>query len=223
VTPNPSQGLVVAVLGAESTGKTTLAHQLAQRLAEQGHDAVVVHETLREFCEQQGRTPRADEQAGLARQHSQRIADAAQRHQVVIADTTALMTAVYSDLIFGDVGLYEQAMAFHGAACVTLLTALDLPWVPDGHQRDGPHVQRPVDDRVRRALMGADVSFSVVSGQGAARLDQALGVVQHALGAPARVQDASAPRWQWVCENCDDPQAHQAMVTAGLITGLFQG
>lgn len=219
----PGQALVIAVLGAESTGKTTLAHQLAQRLAEQGHDAVVVHETLREFCEQQGRTPRADEQAGIARLHSQRIADAAQQHQVVIADTTALMTAVYSDLIFGDLGLYDEAMAFHATSGVTLLTALDLPWVSDGHQRDGPHVQRPVDDLVRRALIGAGADFSVIGGTGPSRLEQALQVVQHALGAPARMLDEQSPRWQWVCENCDDPQAHQAVVTKGLITGLRQG
>lgn len=220
MSPPETGGLVVAVLGAESTGKTTLAHQLAQCLAEQGMDAVVVHETLREFCDQQGRTPRLDEQAGIARLHSQRINEAAAQHAVVIADTTALMTAVYSDLIFGDLNLYEEATAQQAAYAVTLLTALDLPWVPDGHQRDGPHVQRPVDERVRQALIGAGIAFSVVGGQGASRLDQALGVVQHALGAPMRAMGAQSPRWQWVCENCDDPLAHQAAAPSGLFTSL---
>jgi nicotinamide riboside kinase len=214
-------GLVIAVVGAESTGKTTLAHQLAQALAEQGHDAVVVHETLRAFCERHGRTPRLDEQAAIAHEHSQRIEMAAQKHAVVIADTTALMTAVYSDLIFDDHSLYSRALAQHQQAGVTLLTALDLPWVPDGHQRDGPHVQRPVDDRVRRALIGAGLGFTVVSGQGGARVAQALAVVSHALGAPSRLHSqvtSAEPKWKWVCDDCDDPDAH----ASGLISGLRQ-
>lgn len=37
-------GLVVALVGAESTGKTTLARELAQRLGAAGRDAVVVPE-----------------------------------------------------------------------------------------------------------------------------------------------------------------------------------
>jgi nicotinamide riboside kinase len=212
-------GLIIAVVGAESTGKTTLAHQMAQALASQGHDAVVVHETLRTFCEQHGRTPRVDEQAGIALEHSERIAQAASHHAVVIADTTALMTAVYSDFIFDDHGLYPLAMAHHQQAAVTLLTALDLPWVPDGHQRDGPHVQRPVDERVRHALIGAGLGFTVVGGQGEARLAQALAVVRHALGAPARAAmqgQGGGPSWKWVCDDCDDPEAH----VAGLITRL---
>jgi nicotinamide riboside kinase len=214
-------GLIIAVVGAESTGKTTLAHQLAQSLAEQGHDAVVVHETLRAFCERHGRTPRVDEQATIAQEHSQRIEWAAQRHPVVIADTTALMTAVYSDLIFDDHSLYVRALASHRQVGMTLLTALDLPWVPDGHQRDGPHVQRPVDERVRRALIGAGLGFTVVGGQGAARVAQALAVVSHALGAPSRLQaqlTSAEPKWKWVCDDCDDPDAH----AAGLISGLRQ-
>jgi nicotinamide riboside kinase len=212
-------GLIIAVVGAESTGKTTLAHQLAQALASQGHDAVVVHETLRTFCEAHGRTPSVDEQAGIALAHSERIAQAASLHAVVIADTTALMTAVYSDFIFDDHSLYPLAMAHHQQAAVTLLTALDLPWVPDGHQRDGPHVQRPVDERVRRALIDAGLGFTVVGGQGEARLAQALAVVCHALGAPARAAmqgQGSGPSWRWVCDDCDDPEAH----AAGLISRL---
>jgi len=221
VSSTQKAGLVIAVVGAESTGKTTLAHQLAQALAEQGHDAVVVHETLRAFCEHHGRTPRVDEQAAIAQEHSQRIEMAAQRHAVVIADTTALMTAVYSDLIFDDHSLYAQALAQHQQAGVTLLTALDLPWVPDGHQRDGPHVQRPVDDRVRRALIGAGQAFTVVGGQGDSRVAQALAVVSHALNAPSRSERegaGAAPKWKWVCDDCDDPDVH----AFGLMSALRQ-
>ena len=52
----------------------------------------------------------------------------------------------------------------------TLLTALDLPWVADGHQRDGPHVRAPVDATLRQWLAEEALEWALVSGAGAARL-----------------------------------------------------
>ncbi len=70
-------GTVIALLGAESTGKTTLAHALALELRALGRRAVVVGEYLREFCDLQRRTPRADEQAAIADEQWRRITAAA--------------------------------------------------------------------------------------------------------------------------------------------------
>lgn len=49
----------------------------------------------------------------------------------MVADTTALMTAVYSDQVFGDVSLYRDALLEHTRYRLTLLTGLDLPWMAD--------------------------------------------------------------------------------------------
>src|SRR5205085_8573038 len=136
----------------ESTGKTTLAAELRESLAAEGREAVVVGEYLREFCDSMQRTPRLDEQAHIAFEQTRRIAAAAATHDIVIADTTALMIAVYSDQVFGDRSLDAEAVEAHRRVDLTLLTALDLPWVADGHQRDGAHVREPVDARLRAAL-----------------------------------------------------------------------
>jgi hypothetical protein len=47
---------------------------------------------------------------------------------------------------------------------LTLLTALDLPWVADGLQRDGPHVREPVDDVLRELLLANALPFAVIGG-----------------------------------------------------------
>lgn len=199
------RGVVIAIVGAESTGKTTLAVGLTQALQADGMNAVMVSEVLREFCDDRGRTPYPHEQVGIAQEQTLRIVQAAQTHGVVVADTTALMTAVYSDHLFNDQNLYPQALSDHALADLTLLTALDLPWQADGLQRDGAHVREPVDSLIRQHLVSARLAFSVVAGQGAHRQDQALLAVRQALSAAQRAQDnAGRPRWRWVCEKCDD-------------------
>ena len=198
------RGFVIALLGAESTGKTTLARQLCDMLIEQGKDAVVVPEYLREFCDAEGRTPTLREQRRIAKEQTRRIEHAALVHAFVIADTTALMIAVYSDQVFGDTHLDASAQAAHLRLCdLTLVTALDIPWQPDGMQRDGPQVREPVDTKLRAALQRAGLPYSVVHGTGAARLQAALACVQRAL-APPSSEEGGAARWQWHCERCGD-------------------
>jgi nicotinamide riboside kinase len=199
-----ASGFVIALLGAESTGKTTLAHALRDALATAARSAVVVPEYLREFCDRRGRTPRRDEQRQIADEQSRRIDAAAREHDLVIADTSALMIAVYSDQVFGDTTLYAGALRDHARCDLTLLTALDLVWRADGLQRDGPHVREPVDTRVRAALGRAGATYSVVSGTGAARLDAALACVQRALGPRPGVGVEDSTRWHWYCERCGD-------------------
>jgi len=128
-----ARAFVIAILGAESTGKTTLAGTLAKALAADGHRVGVVAEYLREFCDREGRTPRQSEQRHIADEQTRRIDEAAATHDVVVTDTSALQIAVYSDLVFADASLYPAAQAAHRRCDLTLLTALDVPWQPDDY------------------------------------------------------------------------------------------
>lgn len=203
-------GRVIALLGAESTGKTRLSLALGGALAAAGHRVAVVPEYLREFCAVHARTPRVDEQAGIAAEQTRRIAAAAADHDLVVADTTALTIAVYSEQVFGDASLCVPAIGDHRRCALTLLTALDLPWQADGLMRDGAHVREPVDASLRRALAGAGLPYCVVSGHGPARLAAAMAAVRHLLAAPADLETArSQPRWQWHCERCGDAECER--------------
>ena len=216
--------LVIAVVGAESTGKTTLAATLAARIAQDtGLACTVVDEHLRQWCEREQRTPRRDEQPAIAQAQQARMAQAAASHDVVVADTTALMIAVYSRLVFGDRSLDDWAAQQHRQSVhLTLLTALDLPWVADGLQRDGPHVRGPVDAALRDLMSGGGVAWSLVSGRDDARVASALDAATPLLRARARPgsglftrlaeRDAAQPGWQWVCEKCDAPECEHRLM-----------
>jgi len=182
------RGFVVALLGAESTGKTTLAREIGAALAARGLSVAVVGEALREFCDVNARTPHRDEQAAIAAAQSERIDADAASHDIVVADTSALMIAVYSDFVFGDASLYASALAAQRRCDLTLVTALDLPWQPDGLQRDGAHVRAPVDALLRSALVGAAIAFTTIAGVGGKRVEAALRAIDVALAA------RSAPR-----------------------------
>lgn len=178
--PAPGPGRVVALLGPESTGKTTLAHALADALRARGRTVEVVPEVLRSFCERQGRTPRIDEQRGIAAAQASRIAEARTLAERVVADTTALMVAVYSEIVFGDRSLLADALAAERTHDLVLVTANDLPWVADGLQREGDHVRPPVMACLLAALDAGGVRWRPVAGSGPARLAAALAEIDAA-------------------------------------------
>jgi len=162
----------VALLGAESTGKTSLSQYITEALLAQGQMATYVPEVLREWCQMYGRTPAFHEQRDIAKQQAERIFSI--QEGWVIADTTPLMTAVYSDYVFKDPSLYEEALGLQAQFDLTLVMGLDVAWVPDGLQRDGEHVRQAVDSLIRQAMAKKQLPFKVIYGQDQARLNAAL-------------------------------------------------
>ena len=169
----------IALLGAESTGKTSLCLGITSALQSLGLNATAVPETLRDWCDAKGRTPHAHEQAAIAAQQAERIFSIASGW--VVADTSPLMTAVYSDYVFKDKTLYEPALLQQAQFDLTLVMGLDLPWVADGLQRDGAHVREPVDTLLRQALQSAGLPFKVIYGQADARLSAALMAIRNGI------------------------------------------
>ncbi len=210
--------LTIALLGGESSGKTTLAQALHRHLQEVLHiPSTLVSEQLRQWCEAMGRAPRAEEQAARADEQTRQIEAA--RHQpgvrIVIADTTALVVAAYSELYFNDRSLHPAALEQQRRYDLTLLMGLDLPWVADGLFRDSPTVREATDAVLRRELQGAAIPFQTVYGHGNARLQQALRCIGNALGETLVAGDPAWPKGRrpWNCETCSDPDCEHRLFT----------
>lgn len=199
----------IALLGAESTGKSRLAGELAAHLRARGIAAVHVPEVLREWCAREGRAPRPEEQIAIAREQERRVDDAATNHAIVIGDTTALMVAVYAGMLYEDGELLRFALARQKTYDATLVTGLDLPWVADGLHRDAAS-REGTDALVRSLLQRAGIAFQVVYGDGPQRLRSALQALASAGVLPAETEDGqnergARPAWVWNCEKCSDP------------------
>ena len=169
---------LICILGAESTGKTTLAQALARHF-----DCPWVPEYLRQFCQTQGGTPEREEQAQVIETQVRWESEALERaHQqqarFVFCDTAPLLTAIYSNYIFSDPSLLPQGRALHASYALTLLLAPDIDWVADGLQRDGEHVRAPVHRLIEQELAALGLPVARISGQGPQRLAAALAAVQ---------------------------------------------
>lgn len=208
----------IALLGAECTGKSTLAAALLDHFSSlpltrepsPGPFALSVSETLRDWCSLRGRTPMSHEQAGIAHEQALALENARAQlgpHGVLVADTTPLMTAVYSLFYFQDASLLPFGLEQQRRFSHTLVTALDLPWRTDGIQRDGPATAQAVDGLLRRTLDEAGLSFQVIHGRGSARLAQALAVLQHR---PSPRCSEHGTSWH-TCAQCGDARAERQL------------
>lgn len=164
---------LICLIGAECTGKTTLAQALATQMG-----GLWVPEYLRSFTEQHGRTPDRCEQLHILEQQvrleaAALVAARQQQGHLVFCDTAPLLTAIYSDCVFGDASLYPQAHGLHARYALTLLLEPDLPWVADGLQRDGAVVRAAVHARIERALSEWAWPHVRIAGTGDARLQAA--------------------------------------------------
>jgi nicotinamide riboside kinase len=212
--------ITVALLGGESSGKTTLGLALTHQLHALGVSTALVPEHLRAWCEREGRAPLAHEQATIATEQSRQIAEAVQSGvQVVVADTTALVVAAYSERVFNDHSLLPASLKAQQACRLTLLMGLDLPWHADGLFREGPGMRAHIDAVLRRELQSAGIPFQTVYGSPEARLQHALRAVGALLARQLVAHDPllEAGTGRWTCENCSDPDCERRLFS-GLVS-----
>ncbi|MFP5325570.1 MAG: AAA family ATPase [Gammaproteobacteria bacterium] len=214
---------IICLIGGESTGKSTLSRELQVHLADRhGLSCSRVDEHLRTWCQNAGRAPLAHEQAALARTQAELISEAASSPttDVVIADTSALVVAAYSELYFGDHSLWNEALDRQRGYDLTLLMGLDLPWVPDGLFRESPTVRADTDRVIRRELTAAGLAFHTIYGSGPQRLQHALRPISRLLGTELA---EPLPPWglgqaTWQCERCSDPACEHRLFSRLLNT-----
>ena len=156
----------IGLIGGECSGKSTLAQDLGRVL-----DACVVPERLRAFVDEAGRNPVESEQRGimLDQQAAEDAAALTCPSGIVIADSAPLMIAVYSVAYFDDDSLIGPAVELARGYDLMLWCDIDLPWVADGIQRDGPEVRERehgiIASIVRHDLADAGIAVELVSGQ----------------------------------------------------------
>ncbi len=119
----------IALLGAESSGKTTLAIELTAALRDRGYNAGMVPEYLRIWCEENSRLPDFDDQDLILEGQLALEETAASQFDVLVCDPAAITTGFYSLEYFGsDLHLEWELLDRYDQI---FLCDIDFPWQPD--------------------------------------------------------------------------------------------
>ena len=186
----------VVVTGSECTGKTTLAEALAAH-----YGTTPVPEYARLFVAEKGAAPvyadvdaiargqmaLEDKHAGLELRRTDPELETAgpgvpttssgDTRSLLIQDTDLLSTVVYSKHYYGECpGWIERALRKR-AADLYLLAGIDVPWIPDGDQRDRGDRREEMQELFRAALTAGALRYIDVCGTHEQRLRAAVAAI----------------------------------------------
>ncbi|MCE5279462.1 MAG: AAA family ATPase [Planctomycetaceae bacterium] len=170
----------VCLVGAESTGKTTLAAALADH-----YHTVWMAEYGREYCDVKlanGTLEQWDsvEFEHIAREHARREdLLARQANRLLIVDTDAFATAIWHRRYMQDCrspAVERLAAERQGFYALYLLCETDIPWVQDG-TRDGQHVRQAMQDTFVAELTATGRPWLRLTGSHDERLRQAVAAI----------------------------------------------
>ncbi len=174
LTQEPTNIIKVVLFGPESTGKTTLSHQLANH-----YNTVWAPEFAREYlqekwnnehktCEQKDILPIAFGQMKLENELAKKA------NKILICDTDLLETKVYSEEFYGgfvDDKLNEAAK--NNQYDLYLLTYIDTPWKADD-LRDRPNERNEMFAAFKNALVENNKNYILLKGDKETRLKTAI-------------------------------------------------
>ena len=162
----------IAITGPESTGKSTLAQQLA------GHfQALWVPEFARGYVANLNQAYTLSDLENIARgQLALQQKTEAQTPEFLFADTELLVLKIWSENAFGTCPVWILEELQNQRFDLYLLMNIDLPWEPDP-QREHPHLRQYFFDLYKAELERLNFPFEVISGTDEERFQAALQVV----------------------------------------------
>ncbi|MFK7971880.1 MAG: AAA family ATPase [Bacteroidia bacterium] len=165
----------IAIIGPESTGKSTLAAALAERL-----DTLWVPEYARFYLDENVSGPKYDEDDLLKIAQGQLALEALaskKAHDYLICDTNLAVILIWAKDKFGSVPKALEALWKPGDYSLHLLLKPDVPWQPDPLRED-PHRRDELFEVYRTFLEQKNIPYAIVDGVGEERVKRALRAVK---------------------------------------------
>ena len=169
----------IAVLGPESTGKSTLCEALASH-----YGVNWVPEYARGFVEQLGRAYTYDDVETIAQHQCEEFRRAATgTDAMVFFDTELIITKVWMEHCYNKSPLWMAQAIEESRIDFALLCYPDLPWEYDV-VRENPHLRHYLYDWYERELQAFNIPYAVITGDGAARVACACQAIDHFFNLP---------------------------------------
>ncbi len=166
----------IAITGPESTGKTSLAVQLATL-----YDTVYVPEYARQYLDQNGTQYTYEDVLKMAKGQIELERITAQKaNEILFADTELIVYKIWLEFYQWEVPAWLTDHILNKPFDLYLLTDIDLAWVPDG-QRDRPNDRDVIFHRFEEELENIGAHYGIISGQGTLRIDNAISTIEEFL------------------------------------------
>ncbi|WP_374166282.1 AAA family ATPase [Arcticibacter sp. MXS-1] len=166
----------IAVVGPESTGKSTISQLLAEH-----YNTVWVPEYAREYCSRLTEPCSWQDEINMFRGQLQLEESlATQANKLLICDTTFLTVKIWSDYMFGKTPEEVLEMLPQHTYDLYLLMDIDLPW-EDDPLRDFPHLRGYFMEIWHNELAALHARYTVISGSTNERLQNAVQAVNNYL------------------------------------------
>lgn len=162
----------IAVVGPESTGKSTMSNYLAQH-----YQTVCVPEYARGYCE--GLNGDYTWQDEINMFHGQLALEKEllpQANRLLICDTTFITVKIWSDQLFGRSPQEVLDELPRHQYDFYLLLNIDLPW-QDDPLRDFPNLREHFMEVWHRELQALNARYTVISGAGQERYNAAVAAI----------------------------------------------
>lgn len=165
----------IAVTGPESTGKTTLALQLAEKYKGQ-----YIPELAREYVE---KLPHhytyADVEEIAKRQVEQYLATQISSERLFVFDTWLIITKVWFKWVFDKTPAWLDQQIRECPIDLFLLCLPDLPWEPDPVRENGGENRLKLLDLYKKELHYYGFAYIEIGGVGEQRLQSALHALEN--------------------------------------------
>jgi len=163
----------IALIGAESTGKTTLCRSLAMC-----YNTLWVPEYAREFVAGSSKETSLDDIVTIAHkqlEHENELVALA--NKLLFVDTEFILAKVWCEDIYGNVPTWIEEQISTHQYDLYLLTNNDLPWVPDP-VRFNPQRRDYFYQLYLKELTNRQLPFEIISGRYEMRLYNATQALQ---------------------------------------------
>jgi len=159
----------IALIGPESTGKTTLCVQLAEH-----YKTIWVPEYARTFMENLSRTYTYEDVVHCAlEQMTIEDASVSSANRFLFCDTELINYKVWFEDRFKKIPDWLEAEIMKRKYDLYLLTSHDLPWVHET-VRENPHRREYLFDLYKKEMEKRNFVYRIISGSGEARLQTAI-------------------------------------------------
>jgi nicotinamide riboside kinase len=163
----------IAVVGAESSGKSTLCEMLSQQV-----NGTLVSEFAREYLSATGGHYNESDLEHIANQQVLREINASKSSQFIICDSDVHNIRIWSEIKFGRCSLAILNHCASSTYDLAILTTPDLPWEKDV-LREYPNIRdrQFLHKHYQADLVSREAAFTTVNGSTFQRRRQALSFI----------------------------------------------